>query len=82
MNLGVFLNIGESLATLKASGQDRRLIDYYLKRYAKEFGRVYLFSYSQEKYKLPKKCLLAPNNLKFHRFIYTFLMPLLYFTIV
>lgn len=78
MNLGVLLNLGESLHTLSAAGQDKRLVNYYLKNYVKEFEKVYLFSYAKENYKLPKGSVLITNKLRLHRFIYAFLMPILH----
>jgi glycosyltransferase involved in cell wall biosynthesis len=74
MNLGIFLPIGSSFQDLKKSGQDKRFINYYLKKYNQAFARVYIFSYKNEKVKLPFRCFLAGNKHHFHRFFYSFLL--------
>ena len=34
MNLGIFLSPGESISLMQKSGQDKRFINLYLKKYA------------------------------------------------
>lgn len=77
MNLGVVLSSGDSFQKMKENGQDARFIKYYLKPYSKNFDKVYVFSYKNEKVKnLPKNIVLVPNKYNIHRFIYGFLMPI------
>jgi glycosyltransferase involved in cell wall biosynthesis len=75
MNLGIFLSIGSSFKDQKKSGQDKRFLEYYLKPYAKNFSQVFVFSYENESYKLPKNIEIVKNKSGLHRFFYTFLMP-------
>lgn len=77
MNLGIFLGIGESLSQMEKSGQRERFIDQYLKEYAKEFDKVYLFSYINESGSLPKNVILVPNKSGLHRFVYALLLALI-----
>lgn len=79
MRLAVFLSSGEGFEDLKRSGQDSRFRKYYLENYAKEFEKVYVFSYLNEKYQdLPKNVILIPNSLNIHRYIYGLLIPLIH----
>ena len=48
MNLGLLPALGGSIAELRRSGQDSRLLDGYLKAYASAFDRVWYFSYAPE----------------------------------
>lgn len=74
MNLGIMFSIGGSLTEYKTNGQLERLI-FYLNSYTKAFEKIYIFSYRNEKFPLPKNCILIPNKYNIHRYIYTFLMP-------
>lgn len=74
MKLGIFLPIGSSFKDQKKSGQDKRFINYYLKKYNQHFDKVFVFSYENEKYKLPQNCFLAPNKLNINRFLYSSLL--------
>lgn len=76
MNLGIFLGIGESLSQMEKSGQTERFINSYLTRYAKNFKSIYLFSYADESYKLPKNVILVTNKYHIHRYLYAFLLPI------
>lgn len=77
MNIGIFLGIGESLIQMGKSGQKDRFINLYLKRYAKDFEKVYIFSYENESYTLPKNVILVPKKLPLHRYLYALLIPLI-----
>jgi len=48
VRLGLLPALGGSIASLRASGQDSRLIDGYLRPYARAFGEVTYFSYAPE----------------------------------
>jgi glycosyltransferase involved in cell wall biosynthesis len=48
MTLGLLPALGGSIASLRASGQDSRLVDGYLRPYARAFGEVTYFSYTPE----------------------------------
>ncbi|MFC2143820.1 glycosyltransferase family 4 protein [Candidatus Aenigmatarchaeota archaeon] len=76
MNLGVFLYRGGSFRELKREGHDD-LLQYYIERYSKEFDKVYVFSYADEKRKLPKNCILVKNKHKIPLSLYQFLMPII-----
>ncbi len=77
MTLGIFLQPGESFKMMSKSGQDVRLIDVYIKSYLKKFENIYIFSYENERYKLPKNVYLVPNPTKLHRLLYAMLLPIL-----
>ena len=55
MILGVFLAIGESFKDFRAKGQLKRLLNYNIKEYSRHFDKVYIFSYSNEREKLPER---------------------------
>src|SRR3990167_7015134 len=74
MNLGIFLSPGESISSMKKTGQDVRFIELYLKIYAKKFKKVYLFSYVAEKPKLPKNIILVSNKTRLPRLVYALLL--------
>ncbi len=76
MTIGVILAIGESFNDFKAKGQAKRMIDYNIKAYSKNFEKVYIFSYDSEKWDLPKNCHLIANKHKLPRIIYALFMPL------
>jgi len=78
MNLGIFLSIGDSLEDMKKSGQDERFINLYLNRYLKAFNKIYLFSYDELNFELPKNVVLVNKKNKMHRYLYALLLPLLY----
>lgn len=80
MNLAVFLSPGDSLANQAKTGQDERFINYYLKKYSKNFNKIFIFSYGDKEYKkkLPNNVLLLSNKHKISYPIYQFLLPFLY----
>lgn len=78
MNLGIFLGVGESLEQMAKSGQKDRFINLYLKRYAKDFDKVYLFSYANESSRLPDNVFLVSNTSPLHRYLYAFLLPIIH----
>lgn len=49
MRLGLLPALGGSIAELRASGQDSRLVDGYLRPYARAFEHVTYFSYARER---------------------------------
>jgi glycosyltransferase involved in cell wall biosynthesis len=49
LNLGLLPAAGGGLASLAATGQTGRLIDYYFPAYLKTFDHLFYFSYQQEK---------------------------------
>lgn len=77
MILGLFLSIGESFKDFESKGQLKRLTNYNLKKYANSFDKVFIFSYANESYPLPKNCQLVPNRYRLHRYLYALLMPLI-----
>ncbi len=77
MNLGILLGIGESLSQMEKSGQKDRFINLYLKRYAKNFSKVYLFSYDDETDKLPNNVIIVPKKTCLHRYLYALLLPII-----
>lgn len=77
MNLGIFLSPGESLNLMKKTGQDVRFVKLYLEAYAKNFTKVYVFSYEDENPNLPKNVRLIPNQTRLHRLIYAIMLPII-----
>lgn len=77
MKLGLFLAIGESLKDFQSKGQLKRLLDYNVKEYSASFTKVYIFSYENEKYPLPQNCELIANKYHLHRYLYSFLLPII-----
>jgi len=76
MNLGIFLSPGDGLTKMTESGQDQRFVEFYLRNYLKYFNKIYVFSYLDEKYELLPNCVLVPNTLNWHRYLYTFFLPI------
>ena len=84
MNVGIILSVGDGFKNQQKSGQLSRFVDYYLSRYSKNFDRVFVFEYENEKtktemdsYNLPPNCYLISNKYSLHRYLYTLVMPLL-----
>lgn len=78
MNLGIFLAMGDSFKNLAKSGQDVRFKKFYLSAFAKEFSKVYIFSYANENVSgLPKNVIFVRNRWNLHRYLYSFLLPFL-----
>lgn len=77
MKLGVILAVGESLTDLQKKGQAARMLDYNIKNYCKNFEEVFLFSYANETWPLPKNCHLISNKYHIPRLFYSLLMPIL-----
>jgi glycosyltransferase involved in cell wall biosynthesis len=78
MILGIFLSSGDSFMDMARYGQDIRFKEFYIKRFAKEFKKVIIFSYANEQVKdLPTNVIIVPNKYHLHRLIYGFLMPFL-----
>ncbi|AKM79447.1 MAG: Glycosyl transferase, group 1 [Candidatus Beckwithbacteria bacterium GW2011_GWB1_47_15] len=80
MKLGLLLTPGDSLKKQYQSGQLDRLVSYYLKPYAKDFDRVYLFSYADASFrsKLPPKVVLVPKPKLIPYRAYQLLLPFFY----
>ena len=81
MNLGIFVHRGGSLENWRTVGQDKRFVDLYLKRYAREFDKVYVFSYADANEKrddLPKNVIIVPNRYRMPFSVYSFLMPVIH----
>ncbi len=77
MNLGIFLGIGESLKQMEKSGQKDRFISLYLAKYAKDFDKVYLFSYENESCSLPANVFIVSKKSSIHRYLYSLLIPII-----
>jgi len=77
MILGILPEQGGSLKNWSKAGQDKRFIHYYLESYAKDFDKVYYFSYLNEDRKLSPSCFLVKNTSRLHRWLYAPLMPIL-----
>ncbi len=84
MNVGIILSVGDGFRGQSKSGQLSRFIKYYLYPYSQFFDKVFIFEYESPKtkqelknYNLPANCVLISNKLSFHRYIYSFLMPVL-----
>lgn len=78
MNLGIFLAVGDSFLNMEKRGQDVRFKKFYINRFSKNFKKVFIFSYADEKVSgLPKNVIVVPNKYRLHRFIYSLLLPFL-----
>jgi glycosyltransferase involved in cell wall biosynthesis len=77
MNLGIFLSPGDSLKLMAESGQDERFINIYLKKYSKNFEKVYVFSYANEQRKIGNSIYIIPKKSNLHRILYGILLPLI-----
>lgn len=78
MNLGILLSLGDSFEKQQQFGQFERFEKLYLEKYKKNFKNVYVFSYGKDtKFQNRKSFILIPKTLNIHRYIYTFLMPLI-----
>ena len=78
MKLAIFLAIGESLKDLEQKGQLKRLIDYNIKKFSRNFDQVYIFSYANEERKIYKNCRVIPNKHNLHRYLYSIFLPLMH----
>ncbi|MBN1793579.1 MAG: glycosyltransferase [Candidatus Omnitrophica bacterium] len=78
MIIGVLPEQGGSITSYSFSGQDERLVTYYLGSYARSFDKTYFFSYRKESKDLPARCELADNKWGLHRWLYGPLLPILY----
>lgn len=78
MNLGIFFSPGESLKLLKVTGQEIRFINLYLKKYSKNFEKVYVFSYANEGRKINNNIFIVPNTTNLHRLLYGVFLPLIH----
>ena len=64
---------------MKEHGQDVRFVKYYLQQYCRNFERVFVFSYKNEKYDgLPDNCELVCPKRRIHRYLYGMLAPFLH----
>ncbi len=77
MNLGLFLAIGESFADFEKKGQESLIKNYLLKNYSKNFKKVYVFSYGNERKVYFGNVYIIPNSWNLHRYIYSLLLPIL-----
>jgi glycosyltransferase involved in cell wall biosynthesis len=76
MNLGIFLSPGDSFKNMSRTGQSQRFLDLYVKKYSKDFNKVYIFSYEDENLNLPKNVEIVPNKSSFHRILYGIFLPI------
>ncbi len=77
MNLGIILGIGESLNQMDKFGQKDRFINNYLRKYAKHFDKIYLFSYENETCSLPKNITIISKKSSLHRYLYALLIAII-----
>lgn len=83
MNLGIFLSPGDSLIKQSQSGQLERLINYYLRPYAKAFNQVVIFSYDakEQSLSIPRvKIITKPHWLS--NYCYQLCLPLIHYKII
>src|SRR3989344_593403 len=78
--LAVFLNLGESFASL--GGQAELMISQNIAAFAKAFKRIYVFTYNQESVKLPPNCILITPPRPLHRYLYALLLPFIHGRII
>jgi glycosyltransferase involved in cell wall biosynthesis len=77
--LGILLNLGDCFKQYQKSGRDIHWRNNYLIHYPKIFRKPLVFSYAKEKNPYPNLISLFQNPTHLPRFIYTFLLPLIYF---
>jgi glycosyltransferase involved in cell wall biosynthesis len=83
MVIAIFLAFKEGMTDLKAVGQDRRLVDYYLKEYSKNFDKIYVFSWKKEEYDFGiKNVVLVSNSKNINMYLYNFILPFLHIRIL
>lgn len=76
MTIGIFLAMGDSFKEMTKTGQDIAFKKFYLSKFSKNFSKVYIFSYADEKIgDLPKNVYLIPNKYKIHRYFYSIILP-------
>ena len=75
--IAIFLNLGESFTSL--GGQAELMLRQNLLPYSKNFSRVYVFTYTPEKFTLPPNCHLITPPFPLHRFAYAILLPLIHY---
>ncbi len=81
MNLGVFPHKGGSLENWRTVGQDKRVVNYYLNKYAEHFDKVYFFSYadaSENRRDLKGNVIIISNKYNIPFSLYSFLMPIIH----
>lgn len=79
MNIGLLLALGDSFEAMSKTGQDIQFKNIYLKSYSKNFKKVFIFSYSKEiPVGLPGNVIVLPNKYNIHRYIYAFILPIIY----
>lgn len=76
--LAVFLPVGDSFRKLAQTGQSSLMIDQNLASYAKNYQKVWVFTYEKETIKLPKNCHLVTPPFFLHRYLYAILLPFLH----
>lgn len=79
MEIAIFLAFKEGMKDLKDVGQDRRLVDYYLREYSKKFNKIYVFSWKKEEYDFGiKNVVLVSNSKNINMYLYNFILPFLH----
>lgn len=79
MNLGIFLASGDGFKNMAKTGQDALFKNQYLKAYSKNFKKVYIFTYHNERPKdLPSNVFVVSNKYSIHRFAYQFIIFLIF----
>lgn len=79
IRLGVLLNSGDSLATMRREGQESRFVDSYLPAYAGAFDEVEVFSYGPDRERVLPNAGFVPGKPGWKGLIYAALMPFLHF---
>ena len=85
LTVGLFPALCGGLKNLNRTGQLERFVDYYLRPYADQFGKVYYFSTFNESLddylpaigKIPN-VTVVPNRLRIHRWVYPFVLPIIH----
>lgn len=80
--LAIFFPPGDSFRKIEASGQASLMIENNIIPFAKNFGKVWVFTYENEQVNLPKNCVLIPAPKHLHRYLYTIMLPLLHYKIL
>jgi glycosyltransferase involved in cell wall biosynthesis len=76
--LGVLLNSGDSLATMRQEGQAERFVGHYLRRYAEAFDRVEVFSYGDDRAQPYANAYFVPGRPRWKGLAYAAAWPFLH----
>ncbi len=78
MILGILPSLGGSIESQKKDQREGLFLGYYIPKYLEQFKKVHYFSYADTETKALPNVAIVANQLRWHRYLYAFLMPLLH----